>query len=224
MSVKPTLPQTSLGLFILLAILASITLGIFQRVSGSLPWLSVIYPLGSIFVSMLRMIIGPLVFLAVLTGILQISQIQGMGRIGLMTCVYYITTTLIAITIGIMAVTFFHPGEGINLSSLVPEDVRIGTAPEVGSFFIEILKAILVNPVKALTETNILALVMHAVLIGLAVNQLGEHGQVIRNIVTQLYQALQKIISWILWIAPIGIFAIMLRLIVETGTDLLEPL
>ncbi|MGD9853140.1 MAG: dicarboxylate/amino acid:cation symporter [Nitrospirales bacterium] len=224
MRVRLNLPQASLGLFIFLAILAAITLGIFQRFNSSLPCLSAIYPLSSIFVSILRIIVGPLVFLAVLAGVLQVAQLKGMGGIGLLTVTYYFSTTFVAICIGITLVTFFHPGEGINLSRLVPMGIPIGNAPEAGKFLVNILKAALVNPIKAIIDTNVLALVMHAMLFGLAINQLGKSGHMIRNFVIQLYHALQKIVMWVLWVAPIGIFVIMLRLVAETGTDLIKPL
>ncbi len=173
-----------------------------------------------VFFSALKMLVTPIVFVSLLAGMIQISELSHLGSLGRRTLSYYMSTTTIAIVIGLIVVFFIHPWES------EANDVADASHPQAQQHYqlpktqikkdqattVSVIRnmsqRILVNPVDAFVKNNILGIVFWAFLIGIAFIMLGSIEPSIVSTITQANLVLSKILSWVINFAPLGVFAI----------------
>lgn len=192
----------------------------------------------SVFINALKMMIAPIIFFSLLGGILNIGEIAKLKKMGLVTISYYLSTTVIAIVIGLTAVFFIHPWKDSNVQIMVKEKAHI-TNPQMykapkktinkgDDSVIKIVKGVfekaLVNPFHALANNNILGIVTTSLLIGLAFLAIGNFNSPLNGIVQDLNKTIGKILSWIIKFTPIGVFAIAFDFQLKTNSAVLEQL
>ncbi|MBC86102.1 MAG: Na+:H+ dicarboxylate symporter [Bdellovibrionaceae bacterium] len=171
-----------------------------------------------LFFSALKMLVAPIIFFSLLSGMIQISEVSQLGNMGKYTLMYYFSTTCIAIVIGLIVVFFIHPWENVSTpqerTSVVEQvserPARELEAKDASSINVvrNMVKRVLVNPVDALVNNNVLSIVFWAFLIGVAFMAIGEIDNGITNFITQANLVLNKILGWVILGAPIGVFAI----------------
>ncbi|MCR9217265.1 MAG: dicarboxylate/amino acid:cation symporter [Phycisphaerales bacterium] len=183
------------------------------------------------FVQPLKMLVIPLVFVAVLVGVTSIGDPQRLGLVGGATMLYYITTMMFAITLGLILVNTIKPGAGANLADFETEArasyqttqsaVENPDAPTgVGEVFLNLIDQMIpANPLKAAVEGQTLPTVVVAILLGLALVSVGKVGRPTIEAFEGLFQALIKIVMWILWLMPIGVFCIVAARVGTSGLD-----
>jgi Na+/H+-dicarboxylate symporter len=166
------------------------------------------------FLAALKMLIAPMIFFSLISGISNIGNVIRLRRLGGVTVLYYLGTTGLAIVLGLIAVFWIHPWEAYPPaleSSLVFSESRM-IDPGSDSL-IAILKQILVmafaNPFHALVNLNIIGIVTSAILLGLAMVITLKPDSPVFGTVRDLNQIIMTVLSWIIRLLPIGIFAII---------------
>ncbi|MFQ5513880.1 MAG: dicarboxylate/amino acid:cation symporter [Myxococcota bacterium] len=187
--------------------------------------------IGGLFIAALKMLIAPMILLSITHGIAQMAEARDLGRIGLRTVALYLLTMVLAVTTGLVLVNLFHPGRGSALleSRFFLEAVGgAGELPAYASlpeFLHETLRQILTNPFASLAEGRVLPIVVFAILLGIALLQLGARATVLVQTVSASYEAIMKMIGWIIRLAPVGIFALIGKLVASVPFgDLVENL
>ncbi|MHC4271067.1 MAG: dicarboxylate/amino acid:cation symporter [Planctomycetota bacterium] len=200
---------------IIIAIILGIIAGLFLKEKAE--HLQII---GDLFIRLLKMIIIPLILASVVSGITQIGNVRNLGRIGLKTFIYYLTTTVLAVTIGLILVNLIQPGTGAELADKVAE-LPEQTAP---SFITIITDIIPQNLFESMANDKVLQIIFFAILLGAAISSVGEKAKSISVIFEAANMVIMKIIDWIMYLAPIGVFALMAVTIGKTGLDVIKPL
>jgi Na+/H+-dicarboxylate symporter len=181
-------------------------------------------PLGTIFIRLISLVVVPLVFVSLFLGTASIGDIRKLGKIGAKTLAYYLTTTLIAILIGLVLVTAFKPGAGAGVE--VPaRDIAFQQPDTEISFIDNLVNIIPKNPVQALVEGNMLQVIFLALLFGVSVTTLARKS---RRILIDWFESVNetifKIIHMIMKLAPYGVFALIAASIGSFGFDMLLSL
>lgn len=217
---------------ILIGMLIGVVLGIVAVALG-IGWLidDWIKPFGVIFLNLLKLVAMPLIFASLVTGISGLTDITKLSRIGFKTISYYLITTVLAITIGLLLVNFVKPGESfpeekrVELLSKYATDVegRKVAVDNIKSdgplqFLVDIVPENIVG--AASDNTNMLQVIFFAVLFGLAL-VLVKHPkvEVVKDFVSGLNEVILKIIDFVMAFAPIGVMALIAGLIVDFSGD-----
>ena len=202
-------------------LIAAVVAAIGARLFGDSSWLTsptpfydTILMIKVAFLAALKMLIAPMIFFSLISGISNIGNVVRLRRLGGVTVLYYMGTTGLAIVLGLIAVFWIHPWEAYPPaleSSLVFSESRM-IDPGSDSL-IAILKQILVmafaNPFHALVNLNIIGIVTSAILLGLAMVITLKPDSPVFSIVRDLNQIIMTVLSWIILLLPIGIFAII---------------
>ena len=202
-------------------LIAAVVAAIGARLFGDSSWLTsptpfydAILMIKVAFLAALKMLIAPMIFFSLISGISNIGNVVRLRRLGGVTVLYYMGTTGLAIVLGLIAVFWIHPWEAYPPaleSSLVFSESRM-IDPGSDSL-IAILKQILVmafaNPFHALVNLNIIGIVTSAILLGLAMVITLKPESPVFSIVRDLNQIIMTVLSWIIRLLPIGIFAII---------------
>ncbi len=180
------------------------------------PTMSSIAWIGELFLDALKMLIVPLIVAAVISGVASLGDVRRLGRIGLSTIAYYASTTAIAVLIGLFMVNLIQPGSGIDLSASAAAPERILEKEPVGVSDI-LLSLVDPNIVSAAAETRILPLIVFSILFAAALSTLGETGLPVLRFFDGVNEAMMKIVVWLMYLAPIGIFALVASRLGKAG-------
>lgn len=196
---------------------------------GDIVWLNEVAELlKTVFLSALRAIVAPLIFFSLLAGILRLGGVSELGRMGGTTVVYYLTTTSIAILLGLIAVFFIHPWtyteSVVNLQTAESSVLLIQDSGGFAAILAGVVSTVLVNPIQAIYDINILAIVANALVFGIAFLFTTEPEGPVRQGVNVIANALFKITSWVIWTVPFGILGIVYQLSIETDMTLVTQL
>lgn len=179
-------------------------------------------PLGTIFLSLINMIIVLLVLSSMTVGITSIHDPKKLGRVGLKTLGFYLLTTLISILLGLAAAKLFHLGEGLGLGTAGDQiDIQLSDTPSIGEILLSIIPS---NPIAAMVQGNILQVIFFAIFLGVAINFAGEKGKPLLDFLDSLADVMYRLTSLIMEFAPIGVFGIMAWVTGTFGIALLLPM
>ncbi|WP_417550401.1 dicarboxylate/amino acid:cation symporter [Methylophaga sp.] len=163
--------------------------------------------LGDLFLNTLKMIIIPLIVASVISGIGALGDVRKLGRLGGSTLLYYAFTTAVAVFIGLVVVNIIQPGAGIELGdATVPE--RILEKQGTGASDI-IMSLISPNLFASATEMQLLPIIVFAILFAMALTTIGERSKPVFAVFDGINEAMMKLVIWIMYFAPIGIFALI---------------
>ena len=174
---------------------------------GGLKRLEKVEVLGTFFLNALRMIVVPLVMVSVTVGIIRMGDIRKIKGIGYKTLAYYLVTTAISVTIGIILVSMIKPGVGVPIEgTLMPEKV----ASKVGQGWDDILLSFVhQNLFGAMSEPKMLPLIVFSIIFAGIITTLGDKGKPLIAVFEALNVAIMKFVHLIMWLAPIGIFGLV---------------
>ncbi len=159
-------------------------------------------PLGTAFVNLIKMMISPVIFCTIVLGIGSIRQAATVGKVGGLALAYFIVMSTFALVIGLIVGNMLQPGGGLDIGAIGGE-VPESEAESTTDFVLGIIPTTLVSP---LTEEFILQTLFVALLIGFAVQNLGTSGQAILRGIKHFERLVFRILSMIMWAAPIGAF------------------
>ncbi len=174
--------------------------------------------LGELFLRALQMLIIPLILAAVIGGVTSVGDLQRLGRVGGAILLYYLATTAMAVLIGLVAVNLLQPGAGVTLSAAkgaqLPEAVVEGQ--DTGAQ--DILNSVVApNLVKAAAETQLLPLVLFAILFGVAITLIGQRGHTVIDFFSGVHEAVMKVVGWLMYLAPLGIMGLVAGRLGQSG-------
>lgn len=210
----------SLYFYVILAIIAGVLLGYFFP-----DFAKTLKPLGDGFIRLIKMMIAPVIFCTIVTGIAGMDDTKKVGRVGLKAILYFEVMTTLALITGLVLINLFHPGSGmhINVATL---DASAITAkqPEHTTAVDFLLHIIPETIVGAFTQTDLLPVLLFSVLFGFGLAKIGEKGKPITTAIHSLSQALFAVINIIMKVAPIGALGAMSYTIGAYGIAQLKPL
>jgi Na+/H+-dicarboxylate symporter len=181
--------------------------------------------MGDIFLRGLNMVIVPLIFCSVATGVANVGTAENLGRLGLKTMGYYVLSTLLAIVTGFFFVQLFKPGVGADLGLQVPVE-NISTGRE--SFGQTLINIVPVNIIKAMAEGQMLSIIFFAILLGFFITRVGEKSRVVMvDVLNAVLDVIMKITLFIIRFTPQGVFSIIAKVIsqqINIGNDVSEIL
>ncbi len=161
--------------------------------------------LGELFLTALKMLIVPLVAASVITGVAGLGDVRKLGRLGGISVGYYAVTTFIAVSIGLVMANLFQPGVGVPLGELSEPARKAG---DVGLTDL-ILSLVHPNIIAAAAEMKLLPIIVFCIVFAAALSTLGERGAPVFRFFEGLNDAMMKMVEWIMWLAPIGVFALI---------------
>ena len=169
--------------------------------------------LGDLFLTALKMLIVPLVVASVITGVAGLGDVRKLGRLGGISVAYYATTTFIAVSIGLLMANLWQPGIGVPLGDMqapksTPGDVGISDL---------ILSLVHPNIIAAAADMKLLPIIVFCIAFAAALSMLGERGETVFRFFDGLNEAMMKMVEWIMWFAPIGVFALIASKLGEAG-------
>jgi aerobic C4-dicarboxylate transport protein len=205
-------------------VLTAITLGVILGVVA--PELATkMKPLGDIFIKLVKMVIGPIVFLTIVVGIANMSDLKKVGSVGFKALLYFEIVTTFALAIGLIVVNVTKPGAGVDMSKLAKADISAFTKAQQPHTFMDFVIGIVpVNPIDAFAKGDIVQIVFFAVLFGVALTHLGAHGRPLVDVLDRTSHAFFRVVHIIMIIAPIGAFGAMSYTIGFFGLKSLVPL
>ena len=180
---------------------------------------------GGVFIDLLKMILIPLVFCSIAVGIANLQAHKSIHRVWVTTLAFFLSSMAIAICLGMATSLYFKPGSGLNLP-MFADAMQNFSAKQLSpsEFASTFLHSIFVNPFKALSEGNVLAVVVFALFLGIALVMGGER---YKNILLLLQEALaitMRIVSWVMRLAPLGIMALLIKLVAVQDAVMLGTL
>jgi len=178
------------------------------------------YVVGTIFVSLLQLMVVPLVLVSLVCGVTALGDPRALGRVGGKTVGLYLLTTAIAIMLALTVAALLSPGEGFVLNE---QDVSYegSLPPSLSQVLINIVPQ---NPVRAMVEGQMLQIIVFALLFGFSISLVGERGRHVINFFTDLNEVIMQMIFLIIKLAPIGVFALIARTFATQGVDIFIPL
>lgn len=180
--------------------------------------------LGQLFIKALKMILVPLVFFSIVVGISNLGNAKKADRIWKLTLSYYFLTMAIAVILALFVMNFVKPGVGINLDLWELENDIVSQTMSFGDFFTQFILSLFVNPFASLASGNILPIIIFAIFIGIAFNGASKKMAMGRELFESFYEVMLKIVEWIMIVAPIGIFALLLKLVESQSLELFNKM
>ena len=181
--------------------------------------------LGGLFVDLLKMLLVPLVFCSITTGIANLSQHQQAQRVWKITLIFFVSTMAIAMLIGMAGMQIFHPGKGLPTAMFSDAMQQLNaTQMSVGEFVSQFLHQLFINPFAALAQANVLAIVMFSIFFGVALVLGGERYQALRGVMQEGLEMVMRMVSWVMYLAPIGIAALLFKLLAQQDLHILSVL
>jgi Na+/H+-dicarboxylate symporter len=181
-------------------------------------------PIGTIFIRLISLIVVPLVFVSLFLGTASMGDLKKLGRIGAKTLLYYITTTVIAIIIGLVLVNIVKPGKDVQLEAQY-QDVTFQQPEKEISIVDNLINIIPTNPVSALVEGNMLQIIFLAILFGIAVTTISDtKRQTLIHWFDSFNEGIFNVIHMVMKLAPLGVFALIGSTIGKFGFDVLVSL
>lgn len=192
---------------VIFAIIVGILLGYFFPEFGES-----LKPLGDAFIKLVKMIIAPVIFLTVVTGIAGMNDMKSVGRVAGKAMLYFLTFSTLALIVGMIIANIIQPGAGLNIdpttlqSAKVSEYVSKAQESSMIAFFMNIIPTTVLSP---LTEGNILQVLFVSVLFGISLASVGERGKPITDLLQVAAAPMFKLVSIVMKVAPIGALGAM---------------
>jgi proton glutamate symport protein len=179
-------------------------------------------PIGDVFLRLLRMVIVPLVVSSLVVGTTSIGDAASVGRLSLKAGAYYLGSSAAAIFAGLVAVNLIRPGVGADLPvQEIPEHL----ATSVGSLGDIMLRIIPENPIRATADGDMLGLIFFSLVAGLFANGMPRaHRETFVGFFAAVFELMMRITHFVLRLAPLGVFALMAKLVGTAGIEVFGPL
>lgn len=181
------------------------------------PKVAVLKPIGDIFIRLLQMIIVPLTFLSIVSGIAQLENPKMLRAIGGRIFIYYAMTAVLATSIGVVIAFIINPGKGVEGLLANGQNFK----EEKFSFIDNIVQWFPSNVIQAASETSMLQIIIFAIFVGVALILLGDQAKGIRKLVHEGSGVMIKIAELVIGFAPYGIMALIAHVVGTFGADML---
>jgi aerobic C4-dicarboxylate transport protein len=208
--------------YLYIAVVAAVILGVV--VGLVFPDFAVeLAPLGVGFVALIKMMIQPVIFCTIVIGVGSVANAARVGKVGGLALAYFLAMSTVALTIGLVVGNLIKPGEGLNIDEATASAGQ-GQAEGAGTTTEFLLGIIPDSLFSALTSGEILQSLLVALLVGFALQRMGEAGQPILRVIEVLQKLVFRVLVMVMWAAPIGAFGAMAGVVGATGLDALKGL
>jgi aerobic C4-dicarboxylate transport protein len=194
---------------VLIAVALGVVVGLVSPETGA-----ALAPIGKGFVALIKMMIAPVIFCTIVVGIGSIAKAATVGRVGGLALVYFLAMSTFALAIGLVVGNFVQPGDGLDIAGTTYETTA--EAETTTEFLLGIIPTTLFSP---LTGESVLQTLFVALLVGFAVQAMGTRGAPILGAVKQLQALVFRVLTMILWVAPLGAFGAIAGVVGSTGWD-----
>ena len=177
----------------------------------------------ALFLRLIKMIIAPLVFGTLVSGIVQMGDTQALGRIGARALGWFITASLLSLGLGLLMVNLFEPGVGVNLplpAATAASGIETG-AFNLHDFVTHIVPASMID---AMAKNEVLQIVVLSLFVGIAITAVGEEARPLARAVEALVPVMLRITDYVMRVAPIAVFAAVAATLVERGPRVIGQL
>jgi aerobic C4-dicarboxylate transport protein len=202
--------HTWLYVSVIIAVVAGAAVGLLWPEAGV-----ALKPLGTAFVALIRMMIAPIIFCTIVVGVGSIAKAATVGKIGGLALLYFMIMSTFALAIGLVVGNIIHPGEGLNMANAT-YDASAAEAKTTEEFLLGIIPMTFFS---AFTGESVLQVLFIALLVGFALQGMGEKGAPIMSAVKYLQALVFRILGMILWLAPIGAFGAIAAVVGATGVS-----
>ena len=208
--------------YIIIALILGIWLGVFY------PSIAVkLSPLAMMFLNMVKMIIAPLLFATLVIGIAGHGDIKSLGKIGFKTIIYFEIVTMFALVIGLGIGHFTQPGAGVtdvtHLSNNYMATVsQMGKSVSHASLTDIIINIFPSSVIKSMADGNLLQIVVFSLFFALAICAIGQKAKPIMDVLNSLSEIMFKFTEYVMWFAPVGVFAAIASTIGNSGIGILK--
>ncbi|WP_373550570.1 C4-dicarboxylate transporter DctA [Haliscomenobacter sp.] len=217
---RPKRFYNNLTFKVLVAIALGVLLGAFFPKTGE-----AMQPIAKTFINMIKMVIAPIIFLTIVTGIGKVSDLRQFGRIGGKALLYFISVTTLALFIGLVVSNLIQPGAGLDTAHLNSGDVSEYVEKSKEKTWVDhITEIVPPNVLGAFAEGNLLQVLFFSILFGIGIAQLGDTGHGLLKTFDKILQVLFKIMAMIMVLAPLGAFGGMAYTVGKYGLGTLKPL
>ena len=172
--------------------------------------------IGDLFIKLIRMIVVPLIFVTLVSGVVSMGSPKKLGSIGIKTLGLYLGTTAVAIFIGLTLAATFQPGKGVSITTGEPE-----TLSDPIPLSEQLMNIVPANPVMALAEGDILAVIFFALMFGIGIMLAGEKAKPVADLMESASEVVLKITHIIMEVAPFGVFALIAAVTGTRGASML---
>lgn len=191
---------------ILIAFILAIIFGIFLK-----DYVDYVSWLGDIFLRMLKMIVIPLILSSIISGIANIGGEGNFGKLGLKTLLYYMTTSIFAITVGLLLVNLIKPGVGMDISSIIVDETISVSRQSMSEMFIKIVPQ---NIFYSMANNEFLSVIFFSLLAGIYIGKIDSKNQIIlKDFFNASFELFMKLTMLIIKVAPLGIFGLIVKVV-----------
>ena len=211
--------KPSLTVQITISLLIGIVAGIAMQ---SIPDIAEGYvkPFGTIYLNLIKMIVVPVVVLSIIQGIVSLQDVRKVGSIGIKTIAFYLVTTAIAVTLGLVAANLLQVGAGYTLGT----EALTYEPAEPLNLMDTLVNIFPSNAFQPLADATMLQVIVIALFFGFGIIAVGEKGVPAKNVVDSFAEVCFKIMSMILKLSPIGVFALICPVVAANGPSGLRGL
>ncbi|USD38084.1 dicarboxylate/amino acid:cation symporter [Ferrimonas sp. SCSIO 43195] len=164
---------------------------------------------GQLFVNLIMLLVVPLVFFSIVSGVCELPDIKAFGRLGSKTFGLYILNTLVAISAAVAIALLFEPGSGANLVAMGTAEIKATELPNITDLILNIVPR---NPIDAFASGNMLQVIFMALLLGAGIKKLGQEVEGVARAFATGNKIMMTLITMVMSLAPYGVFCLMLKL------------
>ena len=207
---------------VIFALLFGVIFGITLKFLHEIPYIDsilvngILNLLGKGFINLIKMIVVPLVFVSIVCGISSLGDPKRLGKIGLKTLSLFASTTVIGIIISLTISYILKPGYGINNEVITQHFIPKNNSKDIFEIILDMIPS---NPIKSMCHGNLLQVIIFASFLGISISNLGEKSKKLSEFLNILNECILKIVSIVMKVAPIGIFALISKMIYSTGLE-----
>jgi aerobic C4-dicarboxylate transport protein len=209
--------------YLYIAVIVAVTIGI--AVGLIAPDFAVeLKPIGTGFVNLIKMMIPPIIFCTIVLGIGSVRKAAKVGKVGGIALGYFVVMSLVALSIGLIVGNILEPGTGLHITNAVKESGQAQVSAEAKDTTEFLLGIIPTTMVSAFTQPDVLQTLLIALLCGFALQAMGKSGQPVLRGVEHIQRLVFRVLSMVMWAAPIGAFGAMAAVVGSAGVDALKSL
>ncbi len=187
--------------------------------------LYVVSLLGGLFIDLLKMILIPLIFTSIVVGIANLQSHQQGSRVWRYTLGFFVLSMVFAMVLALVVTDWIKPGSGMQLTMFADSMQNVEAKQlSASEFLAQFLHSLFMNPIAALADGKILPVVVFAVLLGIALVKSGEQKMKVLIVLQELLALLMRMIEWIMLLAPLGVFALLTKLMATQDLRLLATM
>ncbi len=211
--------QRSLAFYILIGMILGIIVGILFQGNPDFA-VNYIKPFGTIFLNLIKMVVVPVVLFSIIAGVISMKDIKKVGSVGVKTIAFYMVTTCIAVTLGLIFANILRVGGGYKLAGEALT-YEAAVAPSFMETFVNIFPS---NAVAPLANATMLQVIVIALFFGFGIIIAEKKAEPVVKFVESFNEVCMKVMSMIIKLSPIGVFALLVPVVATNGPQVLLPL